>query len=363
MNQSNQEKELSSISSFRHSAGHYIRKGLKLLLALAAAANLIALFVYHYELPARFRPNRSEAPQPTVSVETAPPIEEKFMIPVIPLNYSGEADLDEMIMNDVYLLGRDRQPIEDADIRYELLPGESRLKRIIRYSVTLESGQTLTSDRSMQLTARYTGPNISLLGMLPEIDPAEESDYLEQLIQRAVIRADDGFGNDVTDQVSISFEGLSEENPSANLILRVENQIHDTFEKSLLVDVKDYTGVVLTLNTYQITLQTGEHFEPMDYVSEAHDAAGADLKEHIMIDSDLDVRTPGEYEVRFWAEDADGYASPVKTLRVTVEGDPLPVTPPLETWWSQDNGQTWWSRINDELWRSDDNGNSWEKWE
>ena len=362
MNQANQEKEPSSISSFRHSVGHYIRKGLKLLLALAAAANLIALFVYHYELPARFRPSSSEAPQPTVSAETAPPVEEKFMIPVIPLNYSGEAELDQMVMRDVYLLGSDRQPVEDADIHYELLPGESRLKRIIRYSVTLESGQTLTQDRTMQLTTRYTGPTITLLGMLPEIDPSDASGYLDQLIQKTVIRADDGFGNDMTDQISITFEGLSEENPGANMFLRVENQIHDTFEKSLMVFIKDFTGVVLSLNTYQITLHTGDSFEPMDYVAEAHDASGNDLREFVKLESNLDIRNPGEYEVRYWAEDASGYASPVKTLQVTVEGEPLQVTPPMDTWWSQDNGHTWWSRIDEELWRSDDNGKTWVKW-
>ena len=362
MNQANQDKEPNSISPFRHSAGHYIRMALKLLLALAAAANLIALFVYHYELPARFRPKSSDTPQPSATVATPQPIEEKFMIPVIPLNYSGEEELDKMIMNDVYLLGRDRQPLEDADIRYELLPGESRLKRIIRYSVTLESGQTLTADRAMQLTTRYTGPNITLLGMLPAVDPSDASGYLEQLIQKTIIRADDGFGNDVTDQVTIEFESISEENSGVNMILRVENQIHDTFEKTLLVDATGFNGVVLTLTANQITLQTGSAFEPMDYISEAHDAAGNDLMDHVAFESDVNTGNPGEYEVLYWTEDADGHLSPAKTLQVTVEGEPVQVSPPRETWWTQDNGHTFWAKIDDVIWRSDDNGMTWEKW-
>ncbi len=318
---SDPERGASFILSYRHGIGHYFRWALRFLIALAAVLNLVALFVFHYELPSWLRQAESPTFQPAAATEP-PAVSEKLSIPVIPVNYSGEAELDELIMGDVYLMGSDRQPVDDAVIRYEILPGESRRKKIIRYTTTLESGETLTEDRDMNLTTRYTGPTITLLGALPDIDPANEDRYLGRLLDKNVFRADDGFGNDMTEQVTIEFSGLSDENPNAEMTLRLENQIHDAYEKTLTVDVYEYTGVVLTLSDYDITLRVGDEFDPRDYIAVAHDTEGYDLTESVVTDGAVDTDQAGEYEIWYWVADDYGVYSPTKKLNVVVEPGP-----------------------------------------
>lgn len=298
---------------------------LKILVALAAAVNLVALFVYRYQIPSWLRRHESAAFEPTV--ESAGPLagqtEDIYLaIPVVPVNYSGEADMDALVMDGVYLTGADGQPVDDADIRYEILPGDSRQSKVIQYTTELDTGETLTEERTMNLTARYTGPTITLLGLLPDIDPADADIYSARLGEKGIIRADDGFGNDVTEQVSAVFDGLSDENPDAEMTLMLENQVHDTYEMHLTVNVDDYTGVVLTLTEYRITLHEGDDFDPDDYIDYAHDTEGNDITDSVVSDSDVDTDYPGEYEVWYWAEDSAGTYSPTKKLYVTVEASP-----------------------------------------
>lgn len=302
---------------------------LKYLVALAAAVNLVALFVFHYELPSWLRREDTETvEEPYEEEPAAAPTESPnddgihYMLPVVPITYSGEADLDGMVMDGVYLLDEDDQPIEDAVIRYEILPGETRLKKTVIYSTELEDGEILTEERAMNLTSRYTGPKITLLGILPDIDPAEKTEYADLLADQGVIRADDGFGNDITDQVFTAFRGLSDENPDAKMTLQLENQIHDTAQMELTVNVKDYTGVVLTLLKYRVTITEGDEFDPYQYVKVAHDAEGNDLTESVTVTNDADTSVPGEYEIVYWVQDSEETYSPSKTLHLTVEAAP-----------------------------------------
>lgn len=299
---------------------------LKTLIALAAAANLIALFVYRYEMPSWLR-HGEESEEPVAEsgpLPTEEPVSETehLVIPVVPVNYSGEADLDGMIRDGVYLMGSDGQPVDEAEIRYEIRPGDSLQKKIVRYAVDLEDGSTLTEDRDMNLTSRYTGPSITLMGALPEIDPAEADNYVARLAENGIIRAVDGFGNDATNTVEAVFQGLSDEEPESDLTLRMENQVKDTYELEFTVRVKDFTGVVLTLTQYHLTLSEGDEFNPSAYVGTAHDRQGNDLTERVTVDSDVDTSVPGDYEVWFWVEDGEGVYSPTRVLYVTVEGAP-----------------------------------------
>ena len=304
----------------KHEIIRILRILLKTLVALAAAANLVALFVYHYEMPSWLRKERSA---PVAEVE--PPIEsnwpapdEYLSIPLVPVNYSGESDLDGMIMDDVYVVGVDGQPIDDAVITYEILPDEAQ-KKIIRYTSALEDGQVLTADRAMNLTARYTGPTITLLGMPPGIDPGFADSYVSLLGERNIIRADDGFGNDVTDQVLATFVGLSDEEPDAEMTLSLENQVHDTTGMELTVHVKDYNGIVLVLTDYNITLTVGDDFDPLDYVDYAHDEDGDDRADNVRYYNYVDTSTPGDYYVEFWVWNSEGTTySPSRFLYVTV---------------------------------------------
>ena len=313
----------------------YLLLFLKILVALAAAVNLVALFVYHYETPSWLRREEEETvlntPAAIDSELVSPTVDPNgpsahFSIPVVPVNYSGEADMDTLVLNGVYVQGSDDQPIEDARITYEIFPGESRLKKTIQYTAKLPDGEILTETRTMNLTARYTGPTISLLGVLPALDPDDADVFAGRLSAKNVIRADDGFGNDAAEMVEAVFDGLSDENPDAQMTLKIENQVHDTYELELTVQVENYSGVVLTLTDHRITLTVGDDFDPWMYISYAHDAAGNDITDYVDLASGVDTDYPGEYEVWYWVQDYEGTYSPTKKLFVTVE------PAPEETW-------------------------------
>lgn len=305
---------------------------LKALVALAAVANLVALFVYHYELPSWLRKEQPDSGESTVAAidpellsPTAVPAGEyaHFSMPVIPVNYSGEANMDSLVLGGVYVRGNDDQPIDDVWIEYSILPGESRLKKVVEYSALLPSGDTLTETRAMNLTSRYTGPTITLLGGLPDIDPSQADEYVEKLGAKGIMRADDGFGNDVTDQVVAVFEGLSDENPDAVMRLSLENQVHDTYELELTVNVLDYSGIVLVLTDYDLTLAVGDDFDPWDYVEYAHDVDGSDMMDRVQLSNHVDTETPGDYYVVYWVWNDDHTAhSPDRYMYVTVEAPP-----------------------------------------
>lgn len=306
----------------KHEIIRILRILLKTLVALAAAANLVALFVYRYEMPSwlrRSRPTSTPVEEAYAQNNGQPDkTDEHLVIPLVPVNYSGEADLDGMIMDDVYVEGADGQPIDDAVITYEILPDEAQ-KKTVRYHAEWGGGQSLTEDRAMNLTARYTGPTITLLGMPPEIDPGFADSYVAVLEDRNIIYADDGFGNDVTDQVLASFEGLSDEEPEAKMTLTLENQVLDTAEMEMTVHVQGYNGIVLVLTDYSITLTVGDEFNPRDYVEYAHDEEGNDRKENVRYYNYVDTSEPGEYYVEFWVWNSEGTTySPSRFLYVTV---------------------------------------------
>jgi hypothetical protein len=294
--------------------------------ALAAAANLVALFVYHYEMPSWLR--RSTSPSiPMADASPAPETQsynrletgEHLAIPLVPVNYSGEADLDGMIMDDVYVVGADGQPIDEAVITYEILPADEAQKKTIRYTAEWGDGQSLTEERVMNLTTRYTGPTITLLGVPPGIDPGFADSYVTLLGDRNIIYADDGFGNDATDQVLATFVGLSDEEPDAEMKLSLENQVHDTTGMELTVHVKDYNGIVLVLTDYNITLTVGDDFDPLDYVDYAHDEDGDDRTDSVRYYNYVDTSTPGDYYVELWVWNSEGTTySPSRFLYVTV---------------------------------------------
>jgi len=305
---------------------------LKALVALAAVINLVALFVFHYETPSWLR--RKQAAPETTTVEepvASVPVQNdgsntgdfSFSIPVVPVNYSGEADMDALVLNNVYVQGTDGQPVETARIEYEILPGGDHQKKLVLYTATLESGEVLTETRTMNLTARYTGPRIALLGPLPDFDPADAETFAGRLSANGIIRADDGFGNDAGELVQAVFDDLSEENPDVVMTLVLENQVHDTYELELGVKVKNFSGVVLKLTDYNITLNVGDEFDPYAYIDYAHDEEGNDLSDDVIFNDYVETDEPGEYHAVYWVWNSDRSAhSPDRYLYVTVE--PVP---------------------------------------
>ena len=303
-----------------------VRAVLKTLIALAAAANLIALFVFHYETPAFLRrTDAAAAPAAAADIPagtpTPTPAQAYLSVPVTALSYSGEEDLDAFVLQGVYLIGTDGQPVSGAAITYALTDGDGRLRKTVTYSVTTDDGVTLTADRPMNITARYTGPTITLLGVLPGVEPENAAEYAAILTADGVVRADDGFGGDASDRLQSSVDDLDGASGTVRLTLTLENVLHDSAVLELEADVLDYSGVVVALTDYAVTIPRDSDFDPLDYVAYAHDSDGDDVSWYLHTEGGVDTSEPGDYTVTIWATDAFGTRSPVRTLRVTVSAD------------------------------------------
>ena len=303
-----------------------VRAVLKTLIALAAAANLIALFVFHYETPAFLRrTDAAAAPAAAADIPagtpTPTPAQAYLSVPVTALSYSGEEDLDAFVLQGVYLIGTDGQPVSGAAITYALTDGDGRLRKTVTYSVTTDDGVTLTADRPMTIADRYTGPTITLLGDLPGVEPENAAEYAAILTADGVVRADDGFGGDASDRLQSSVDDLDGASGTVHLTLTLENVLHDSAVLELEADVLDYSGVVVALTDYAVTIPRDSDFDPLDYVAYAHDRDGDDVSWYLHTEGSVDTSEPGDYTVRIWATDAFDTRSPVRTLRVTVAAD------------------------------------------
>lgn len=75
---------------------------------------------------------------------------------------------------------------------------------------------------------------------------------------------------------------------------------------------------VIRLNTYEVTIATGEYFNPMNYIEDAVDDVD-DAWRRIRIVGEYHTNTPGEYTLEYYVVDSDGYKSNVEILKLVVE--------------------------------------------
>lgn len=300
---------------------------LKILLGLAAAANLVALFVYQYDFPDSWpRPFGSGASAEEIA---AFPVETEaedtvssgvhIDVPAAPINYNGAGEL--VLMDGVYVINADGTAANEIEVETEISDGSSRREKIVTYTAVTRTGEVLTAERPLYLGSRYTGPSISILANLPFCFEGEAEDYAQLLRDQKVISAEDGFGNDLTGDVVSVLKSYDASKEEAMITLSVVNQFGDEFSMDIAVSM-NATGVILKLTAGHVNLQEGDSFYITDYVKECHDAEGYSLVDRIEQEGDVDTSVPGEYTLTLYCSDWDGVYSKEQTLTVTVEETP-----------------------------------------
>lgn len=228
------------------------------------------------------------------------------------LVYDGTNELD--IMQGVLVTDEDGND-RTSDARAVLQNTEQLNQKMIYYSLNGYS-EKLTDQGRMLLLENYTGPTIQVdsevqltvtqLGNLPGV-----------LAERKQLEADNGYGKEITGQVSWYREKTAEGEYS--IFFTVSNEFGDvaTAQCRAYIDgVKD--DIVLTLRQEQISISQNEPFVPLDWVLEAEDANGENLIDGVEVEGTVNSSVPGNYTITYRLTSLDGRQCATRNLSVKV---------------------------------------------
>lgn len=228
------------------------------------------------------------------------------------LVYDGTSELD--LMQGVLVTGEDGND-RTSDARAVLQNTEQLNQKMIYYSLNGYS-EKLTDQGRMLLLENYTGPTIQVdsevqltvtqLGNLPGV-----------LAERKQLEADNGYGKEITGQVSWYREKTAEGEYS--IFFTVSNEFGDvaTAQCRAYIDgVKD--DIVLTLRQEQISISQNEPFVPLDWVLEAEDANGENMIDGVEVEGTVNSSVPGNYTITYRLKSLDGRQCATRNLSVKV---------------------------------------------
>ena len=241
---------------------HSNNRILPLLVAVLAVANLIALFVFHYGLPAETRAVRAAQAAARERAAYVPASSEK----------------------------------EEA-----------------------ESGAEETEGASSAAETAYAGPSITLDSELPSVTTDDLYSIVQALADLGKLSADDGYGNDLTDAVRADCIPEEGEDSSYSVVFSVINDLGDSAEASAVLEVTPGNLPVLLLTEDRTILSVGDEFNYLTYIRAARDVDGASLSDRIRLDGSVDTAEAGEYTLTYSVKSkaTDGVAEAV--LVVTVQ--------------------------------------------
>ena len=228
------------------------------------------------------------------------------------LVYDGTSELD--IMQGVLVTDEDGND-RTSDARAVLQNTEQLNQKMIYYSLNGYS-EKLTDQGRMLRLENYTGPTIQVdsevqltvtqLGNLPGV-----------LAERKQLEADNGYGKEITGQVSWYREKTAEGEYS--IFFTVSNEFGDvaTAQCRAYIDgVKD--DIVLTLRQEQVSISQNEPFVPLDWVLEAEDANGENLIDGVEVEGTVNSSVPGNYTITYRLTSLDGRQCATRNLSVKV---------------------------------------------
>lgn len=228
------------------------------------------------------------------------------------LVYDGTSELD--LMQGVLVTDEDGKD-RTSDARAVLQNTEQLNQKMIYYSLNGYS-EKLTDQGRMLLLENYTGPTIQVdsevqltvtqLGNLPGV-----------LAERKQLEADNGYGKEITGQVSWYREKTAEGEYS--IFFTVSNEFGDvaTAQCRAYIDgVKD--DIVLTLRQEQISISQNEPFVPLDWVLEAEDANGENMIDGVEVEGTVNSSVPGNYTITYRLKSLDGRQCATRNLSVKV---------------------------------------------
>lgn len=198
---------------------------------------------------------------------------------------------------------------KDGDLTAEIVAGSATRfvtpgKYDVTYAVFDSSNQMATLTRRVHLTD-YHSPRFTLSQPLVfDIDAATSA-----LIKKA-IGAQDMLDGDLTEWVVVTDTTLtSQQTGDYEYTVQVSNSYGDTAKLNLPVHVVDFADYKLKINLTSpiVYITPGEEFNPRSCLEGLYDKQGNELSSDLVgAEGNVDVNSPGTYEVKFRAADEAG---------------------------------------------------------
>ncbi|NLN04876.1 MAG: DUF5011 domain-containing protein, partial [Clostridiaceae bacterium] len=218
------------------------------------------------------------------------------------MKYSGKEVFN--IMEGVMALDIDGKTDITDQVNVIIVTDTSIGKKIIRYSVVGSNGNLATNERRLNLI-NYTGPSIHVSNDVV-ITSEDLDDLVNILIERDAIRADDGFGNDITRTISYNYEAFADSH-KCKFTFTVQNVFNDVASKSIFVEVEGSSaGPTLIIARKTVALKKGDVFNPYEYIKSAYDKKDGDLTEFVVLSGKVDTNKEGQYTVTYTLSNLEG---------------------------------------------------------
>lgn len=296
-------------------------KYLKIFIAMLAILNLMALFVFQYDfsflekflfisgLP--FDNQLEHKEEETEDVETSAP-DWFFQFETDTLTYDGTSELD--LLEGVTLVNTLGQ-FSDEEIFVRITTGSNVSSKIIEYSADTEDGRVVGT-RNLQLM-NYQGPSIVVNEAITSIETTDVNNISTLLITSGSLTATDGFNLDISEAVTATYTRDTENLTLIHCSFTITNMFNDT--KTVNKDITlTLTKPLIVLTESSVTIKVGERFDAASYIEAAINIDGTSLRDRITIEGNVDVNTPGTYEVKYFTYNYSWDYSFPQILVVTV---------------------------------------------
>lgn len=226
------------------------------------------------------------------------------------LVYDGTGELD--LLDGVRAIDEDGTDLTSNINAKIVLDGNDQE---IRYSVSGENGQIVYKERDLVLK-NYQGPSIIANDHL-SFDAKDLSNLVTVLNKQGELKGLDGFGKDITDQITYQREKVSDGIYQLTFTL---NNIY--LDSTSLIVKANISGTisdpVLELYRSSIEIDVGSSFYPEDYIEVANDENGNSVKDQVKISSSLNTMQPGVYNVSYQLTSSDNSVIVTKNLEVKI---------------------------------------------
>lgn len=158
----------------------------------------------------------------------------------------------------------------------------------------------------------------------PEFSLAESLDFQvgETVKVLDILTANDSLDGDITDKIRIVASNVDNRQPGRYTVsVQVTNDYGDTVEQDLIININNYitNSPDIVLSDYLVYVEKGSTFSPRTYVEKVVDAYGVSIdKDSVNINSDVNSKQPGTYQVTYTVEDDNGIQG-IKHMMVIVK--------------------------------------------
>lgn len=223
--------------------------------------------------------------------------------------------------------------VEDGDLTSDI---EISKDDVVVYLPGIYPIEYSVTDRFGKTTIKHTSVTIKF-NNAPTIDAENQSYFLGDITQsewtdtlrHEIAFADDIEDGNITDSIQIT---LDETDVNVPGVYRVRYQVTDRFgkkgEKQITVEIK-YNQVPQieadNITVYENEITDEQLIERLMENVSAHDAEDGDLSDQVrIISNNIDMNTPGSYEVIYEVADSKG-ATGTKTIDITVLENRKPI--------------------------------------